>query len=124
MTITPYANYFMGLVSSKEKLDAIKAICKLEKINQKANERMALNPKIKNGHYNNALSQVTIEPINKLKKILSMLTETSANIIQHEFLENLTCKEWIDKYFSRATYYKRRKEAIEEFLFYYFNALK
>ncbi|WP_408633498.1 MG284/MPN403 family protein [Mycoplasmopsis iners] len=52
-------------------------------------------------------------------KTLNCLSSVSSLIITNQFLTKNTNKYWYSEYFSKTTYYKKRIEAIDEFLSYY-----
>ncbi|WP_029608668.1 MG284/MPN403 family protein [Mycoplasma simbae] len=56
----------------------------------------------------------------RFAQTMAMLTPISSMIIENEF-NNKNTKDWYDKHFSKTTYYKNRKKAIEEFLYFYLN---
>ncbi|VDR41874.1 Uncharacterised protein [Mycoplasmopsis caviae] len=55
----------------------------------------------------------------KFKKVFNCLSNVSQLIIKNEFMKRNENKLWYEDYFSKSTYYKNRKIAIDEFLIYY-----
>ncbi|MGP1451385.1 MAG: MG284/MPN403 family protein [Metamycoplasmataceae bacterium] len=111
--------YYKDLISIKEKEEAVKTICKMEKINAEANRRIKLLLKTdeKNLDYKTLLLS---NKNNHFKKVLDSLDPLSYLIILNTYIKQHNDKDWMDEYFSRSTYYKRRKIALEEFLYLYF----
>ncbi|MGY5139141.1 MG284/MPN403 family protein [Mycoplasmopsis gallinarum] len=108
-------NYFSNKLSSIEQAKIVKTICKMEKINRSLwKEKEKINNK----------SKIKYEPINRLNKVLNLLGTNSKLIIENDFINQNTNKDWMLDYFSSTTYYKFRKIATEEFLYYYFNQFK
>lgn len=110
--------FYKDLLSTKEKEQAVKTICKMQTINQKANQRIKfmlrseLKPEkifeyktlqIEDEHFKNVLNK--LDPINLM-------------IIQNDFISKK--QNWSEFYFSKNTYYQKRQNAIEEFLYFYF----
>ena len=56
-----------------------------------------------------------IKYINNVKKALKSLSKEERNIIQNEFYE-FKKPLWWSKYYSRATYYRKRTYAVKSFL--------
>lgn len=105
--------YFTQHISSAERYNAVKSLAMLDKANKKAQLMLK---------YSNKMNQTNDNaPISRFKETLSLMDKTSAMIIEKEFDEYNTDKFWYDKYFSKTTYYKNRKKAIEEFLYFYLN---
>lgn len=104
-------------LSNLEKYKIVETICRIEKAKAKFDLQKRLTLRKQNlsiadyQEKNNLYSD-------KLKQVLDCLSESSQNIIKNEFLFS---KEifWYEKYFSKTTYYKKRKEAVDEFLAYY-----
>lgn len=118
--------YYKDLVSSKEKENAVKTICKMEKINSEANKRIRLYLKSqmdKNKDYETTeeYKKLLINAQNKhFSDVLNSLDPINYLIILNNYIKQNTNKDWTDEYFSKTTYYKKRKSAIEEFLYLYF----
>lgn len=55
--------------------------------------------------------------ISSFEMIINALSQDSQLIIKNEFVEQRKDEWWID-YYSRATYYRLKTRALEEFLFY------
>jgi len=66
------------------------------------------------GYFEKYRSQVS-----HFEYILSQLTYMERQIIEHDFIRRVD-SDWFDKYCSKATYYKHKHKAIDEFvkLFY------
>ncbi|EGV00492.1 hypothetical protein MCSF7_03038 [Mycoplasmopsis columbina SF7] len=105
-------NYFSNM-SSKEKYKTVQYICNIEKLNDK-NFQLA-------SHNQNNIVSAGLKPVNKLKKTLALLSEHSKLIIEKDFLNKYGDKRWMDDLFSKATYYKYKNNAVEEFLYFYLN---
>ncbi|WP_027120573.1 MG284/MPN403 family protein [Mycoplasmopsis lipofaciens] len=109
-----FNQYFMGLLSTKDKVNAIKTICKLEDANECAKLK-----KINNANLD--LNKKITLPLNKLNKVLRLLSKNSLLIIRNDFINKYKSKNWFEQYFSKTTYYKYKREALEEFLYLYVN---
>lgn len=55
--------------------------------------------------------------VSSFEMIINALSQDSQLIIKNEFVEQRKDEWWID-YYSRATYYRLKTRALEEFLFY------
>lgn len=55
------------------------------------------------------------------EQVLDLLSPTSHLIIENLYLKRDISKNWFDKYFCKTTYYKRKHDAIDEFLAYLFD---
>lgn len=55
--------------------------------------------------------------VSSFEMIINALSQDSQLIIKNEFVEQRNDEWWID-YYSRATYYRLKTRALEEFLFY------
>ncbi|MGY5139198.1 MG284/MPN403 family protein [Mycoplasmopsis gallinarum] len=101
------------------KYKSVASICQLEIARSKVAKQENLINEYKNSkREDKPLSDYFSE---HFKKTLLCLSDLSKLIIQEEFLNGLHKKEncWFETYFSKSTYYKKRKQAIDEFLFYY-----
>ncbi|WP_338822514.1 MG284/MPN403 family protein [Mycoplasmopsis felifaucium] len=112
-----YKNYFQNTLTPKEKIDAIKSICKLEEANIKANK---LVKTAQNLFGANTINDYINTSGSKLHSILSIMTPENAKVFQDIFL-NKVSKYNNTEFVSQSTYYRNRKNAIEEFLYYYIN---
>ncbi|WP_027334549.1 MG284/MPN403 family protein [Mycoplasmopsis felifaucium] len=105
-------------LSNLEKYKAVETICRLEKAKAKLESHKSLKDRKNNlssidktFKNNNFLSD-------KLLRVLDCLCEDSKHIIINEFFEN-SGQLWYEDFYSKTTYYKKRKFAVEEFLSYY-----
>ncbi|AIA29249.1 hypothetical protein MCAL160_0957 [Mycoplasmopsis californica HAZ160_1] len=107
-------NQFSGAtMSPHQRYNVVKALASLEKDNiTKSLDPIELNP--------NAFEKAN-KKYSKFMQTLRLLSPASELIIKNEFCTKTYDKEWYDKHFSRTTYYKNRKKAIEEFLYFYLN---
>lgn len=118
-----YTNYFNNCLTPKEKTDAIKSLCKIEIANEKWNiskeNSLKFSEQDKTKNIFNIISHY--QSVSKLRKVLSYMKPDNAKLIEECFIKNKKPEE-ISKYISKATYYRNRKNAIEEFLYYYLNS--
>ncbi len=59
-----------------------------------------------------------VQYVNYIEKILSVLSNDSKEYIENEYILNLNNASWWTKKYNRSTYFKVRKNAINEFLLY------
>ncbi|MCR8966486.1 MG284/MPN403 family protein [Mycoplasma zalophidermidis] len=104
--------YFNSFLTNQQRYNAVKSLALLDKANKKAQLKMTLNNRVKNTEINN---------YSKFDQTIEMLNKNSKLIIENEFVIKNQDKEWYDMHFSRTTYYKKRRKAIEEFLYFYLN---
>lgn len=109
-----FNDYFMGLISHKDQNSVLHNIFKMEKVNEQAYKKT-----IERGDKVNILKNI-FKPKNKSQHILSIMKPELAQIIKEDFLKSQS-KNWFKDYYSKNTYYKYRKQAVEEFLYHYFN---
>ena len=101
---------------SKKKI-IVKEMCflykklKLLEINQKNGKKLMDENKIQEQKMNILKSKSIFE------SILELLDKNQQLIIKKEFLDNIK-EDWSDDYWSKSTFYKRKHEAINRFLFY------
>lgn len=127
----------MKALTFKEKQIAIKSVInqyRRAKLKLLCIEQHSYYPKVsydsvreRKTRYNKSVSQMLnqrIDDQNELKEIIvsfeqviEILSENSKLIIVHDFIE-VTDGEWWSTYFSRASYYRSKTRAMEEFLFY------
>ncbi len=53
--------------------------------------------------------------ISNFEHILSQLTFMERQVIEHDFIRRVD-SNWFDEYFSKATYYKYKHKAIDQFV--------
>ncbi|MEA4115302.1 hypothetical protein VBM87_00690 [Mycoplasma sp. 744] len=104
---------FLSNIPSKEKYKIVQNICNIERANK---EWYLLKSKTDNIYKN-----ILLQPENKLDKVMNCLENTSKLIIEKDFINKYTQKEWYEDYFCKTVYYKHKNEAVEEFLYYYLN---
>lgn len=107
--------HFASLLTAQQRYNAVKALALLDEANTKAQIKNIQILKFKN-----LLNQDT-KIHSKFRDTISFLSEPSAMIIENEFINKDNSKDWYDNHFSKATYYKKRRKAIEEFLYFYLN---
>ncbi|MDJ1645605.1 MG284/MPN403 family protein [Mycoplasma phocimorsus] len=49
-------------------------------------------------------------------QVLNLLSPTSYLIIYNDYINQNSKKDWKDMYFSKTTYYKRKHQAVDEFI--------
>ncbi|EFF41243.1 MG284/MPN403 family protein [Mycoplasmopsis alligatoris] len=115
----------------KQQCKVVKQICELKTLNSKMEKVRVfkeLLKKNKNNKYDNS------EPIKEIKKenkkttdlidfVLDNMNPFNSWIIKKSFMdknENLM-SHWYEEFFSKTTYYKKKKEAIREFMGLYFD---
>ncbi len=59
-----------------------------------------------------------VQYVQYIEKILSVLSHDSREYIENEYILNLNDASWWTKKYNRSTYFKVRKNAINEFLLY------
>ncbi|UUD35028.1 hypothetical protein NPA07_04445 [Mycoplasmopsis caviae] len=109
-----FNDYFMGLISHKDQSNIMQNILTMEKVNEEAYKKISENEPEK------SLLLTESRPKNKSKHILSIMKPQLAKIIREDFL-NRSNKNWFKDFYSKNTYYKYRKQAVEEFLYHFFN---
>ncbi|KUH47639.1 MG284/MPN403 family protein [Mycoplasmopsis meleagridis] len=113
MTFLP-RNY-LKQISNKEKYKIVQGICNVEKANKQS---YLLAKQSKSGY----IKEAVLEPDNKLERVLNLLEETNKLIIENDFINKYTDKDWYEQYFCKSSYYKHKNNAVEEFLYYYLNS--
>ncbi|WP_029513165.1 MG284/MPN403 family protein [Mycoplasmopsis primatum] len=105
-------NYAM---TDLEKYKAVAAIFRLEQARAKIDEKNFLltSSRYKIDH------QIKSFYSNKFMKVLSSLSKNYKHLLENEFLKD-NDSFWYTDFYSKTTYYKYRKNAVNEFLIYYF----
>ncbi|QSF13469.1 MG284/MPN403 family protein [Mycoplasma sp. Mirounga ES2805-ORL] len=111
------ADYVYYATSNIEKYKGVKAICRIELSKAKANWHTTHFQNLNKKHSTNIEDYYS----ENFSKTLACLTDLSKKIIIEEFLRKNKNQFWYEEYFSKSTYYKRRSEAIIEFLSLYTN---
>ncbi|MCS4536977.1 MULTISPECIES: MG284/MPN403 family protein [unclassified Mycoplasma] len=106
-------NQYYNTLSPQQRYNAVKSLAMLDKAYKKNEVKNKLLLSIQNNNKANF-------PESKFQRTLELLKPESAFIIRNEFNENNN-RDWYDLHFSKTTYYKNRKKAIEEFLYFYLN---
>ncbi|VEU75691.1 Uncharacterised protein [Mycoplasmopsis maculosa] len=115
-----YIKEIHSLLRNNEKYKIVQTICNLE-IN-----KLKINEMNKNGITITSLDQINNYKLNKIhgriKDTISKLNYANKIILLNDFIfKNENNKFWYEEFFSKSTYYKKRAEAVEEFLFYFLN---
>ncbi|WP_027120713.1 MG284/MPN403 family protein [Mycoplasmopsis lipofaciens] len=110
-------NYNM---SKLQRFKSVKTICQLELGRAKVARHDAFIKKVKNQAFNSRENLTLADYYSeKFTKVLLCMTESNRFILQKEFLEKNNDKFWYEDFMSKTTYYKRRNEAVDEFLYFY-----
>ncbi|MDK2819238.1 MAG: hypothetical protein KFW07_00215 [Mycoplasmataceae bacterium] len=105
------------LIPLSRKKIIVKEMCclykklKLLEINQKNGKKLMAENKIGDQKYDILRSHSVFEGI------LELLDNNQKLIITNEFLENKR-RDWGDDFWSKSTFYKRKNDAINTFIFY------
>ncbi|QZE12592.1 MG284/MPN403 family protein [Mycoplasma sp. Ms02] len=115
------------------KSELVKTICNLYKLNLKSIElekkRKLLYAKDKESDTARTLPDKTeFVRSNKektsntefLKLVLKNMSKKEAWIIENTYINDEDNTTWYENYFSRSNFYKKRKEAVDQFLYLYF----
>ncbi|QBF34854.1 hypothetical protein EG856_02945 [Mycoplasmopsis phocirhinis] len=106
-------NQYFNTLSPQQRYNAVKSLAMLDKAFKKY--------QIKNKFIDKTLNENNVPLIlSKFQRTLEFLKPQNAFIIKNEFNEHNN-RDWYDLHFSKTTYYKNRKNAIEEFLYFYLN---
>lgn len=113
-TISQFASQYQ--MSNLQKYRSVETIINMEKAiflkNRQEDFIEKYYKKNVNSRSNNYFSD-------KFKRVYNCLSGVSQLIIKNEFMKQSENKLWYQDYFSKSTYYKNRKNAIDEFLIYY-----
>ncbi|UUM25650.1 hypothetical protein NQV05_00640 [Mycoplasmopsis agalactiae] len=104
-------NYAM---SDLEKYKFVATICRIEKARAKLDERSNLLYSNRNKIHHRSRTFFS----DKFNRALECLEDNYKHLITKEFLEKEN-NYWYEEFYSKTTYYKYRKKAVDEFLAYY-----
>ncbi|WP_406616993.1 MG284/MPN403 family protein [Mycoplasmopsis adleri] len=109
-------------ISDLEKYRAVEAICRLEKASARINAKEGFKSRSSSSSLldNQPFHKENIFLSDKFKNILECLSDDSKHIIFMEFIKPKH-NFWYEDFYSKTTYYKKRKKAVNEFLSYYIN---
>lgn len=113
--INTQLNYFGNFLSPKDQYNIVKSLAKLDYADKKSKIKIAQN------NFGNSSKLIDTMQNSKFMQTLELLPKDSAFIIENEFTKKNNSKDWYEEKFSRTTYYKNRKKAIKEFLYFYIN---
>lgn len=103
-------------LSNLEKYKTVETICRLEIARAKmmrANDITNYSPKTLLDYKEKEFFS------KKLLRVLECLTKEQRHLIKNEFLNKDKKKFWYEDFYSKTTYYKRRSEAVNDFLLLY-----
>lgn len=104
-------NYTM---TDLEKYKFVATICRIEKARAKLDEKSSLFSSDRNKMNYTGRSFFS----EKFNRALKCLEDNYKHLITKEFLEKEN-NYWYEEFYSKTTYYKYRKNAVNEFLAYY-----
>ncbi|WP_029513272.1 hypothetical protein [Mycoplasmopsis primatum] len=108
-----YAEQLKSIVSAKDKMNIIRTICLIEKAKNKLYEQQEKS----NSLLNKIANKNQSKELSKLQKTFEFMEKQNANMIKDYFFNNRI--EATKENMSSSTFYRLRKNAIEEFIYHY-----
>ncbi len=83
---------------------------------QRSKQRMAIMEYAENGKRNSKQYKDDAAYVYAIDRVLNDCQRSTRNIIMHEYLTSEDDTNWYLDYYSRTTYYRMKKKAVEEFV--------
>ncbi|BAW18422.1 hypothetical protein MBVG596_0821 [Mycoplasmopsis bovigenitalium] len=109
-------------LSPLAKYKAIKELCLIEIARAKRKKQLAFNKKISQSFKEKLNNKHLYDYVSEnLQRVLTCMSDANKEILEKDILKPESDKEWWEDICSKTTYYKRRTQMINEFIFYYFD---
>ncbi|ADE19470.1 MG284/MPN403 family protein [Mycoplasma crocodyli] len=115
----------------RQQCKVVQEICQLKLLNEKLASVRMFKEKLKgaiNATYNNTeeisrIEQAKNQSTDLIDFVLKNMTPFNSWLIKNAFMtkNEQLMGHWYEEYFSKTTYYKKKKEAINEFMALYFD---
>lgn len=115
----------------KQQCRVVKELCQLKLMNERLTRTRIFKERLKtlkNSEYDNSLQIKEIKKnhqssIDLIDFVLKNMKPINSWLIQNSYLKDKTEADvfWYEEYFSKTTFYKKRKAAIKEFMEHYFD---